>query len=66
MLAVGMKRVECVRKLVALEKVDLETRDSRGRGLEKLARIQRSQKAWQLVREELVRRGDTKVAERNY
>ena len=56
MNAVWWNRVECVRELVAVEGVDLETRDSRGRGLEEMARIEGCLEAWQVVREELRRR----------
>ena len=58
--AVMWDNVECVRELVAVEGVHLETTDPQGWSLEKLARIQRSLEAWQVVREELGRREDVK------
>ena len=60
MWAVGMNKVECVRELVAVEGMDLETYDSRGRGLEEVARDEGSLEAWQVVREELGRREDAR------
>ena len=54
-----------MRELVAEEGVDLETRDSQGRGLEELARDEGSQEAWQVVREELGRREERRREERN-
>ena len=56
MNAVWWNRVECVRELVAVEGVDLETRDSQGRGLEEVARVKGSLEAWLVVSEELGRR----------
>ena len=55
-MAVGRNKVECVRELVAVEAVDLETRDLRGRNLEEMAKITGGLEAWQVVREELGRR----------
>ena len=57
MLAVGMNRVQCVRELVVVEGVDLETRDLKGVGLEETARIRGyGLEAWQVVRQEIGRR----------
>ena len=64
MEAVWNNRVKCVRELVAVEGVDLETRDSQGRSLEEVAREEGSQEAWQVVREELGRREEQKREER--
>ena len=38
MVAVSQNKLECVKLMVDVEEVDLETRDSQGRGLEELAR----------------------------
>ena len=43
--------MECVRELVAVEGVDLDTRDSMGVRLEEVAR-RRGLDVWQVVREE--------------
>ena len=51
MLAVERNNVGCVRELVALEGVDLETRNLEGRGLEEWARIWCSKEAWLVVKE---------------
>ena len=51
MLAVRMNRVKCVREMMAVEGVDLETRDPWGRGLEEAARCHGGPEAWQVVRE---------------
>ena len=56
MLAVSWGNVSCVRELVGQSGVELETRDSEGRGLEEVAREGDSLEAWQVVREELGRR----------
>ena len=64
MEALAENRVECVRELVAVEGVDLETRDSRGVGLEENARDNGSLEAWQVVREELGRREEQRREER--
>ena len=56
MMAVEKNRLECVKMLVAVEVVDLETRHSQGYGLEEMARIRGNQEVWQVVREEKRRR----------
>jgi hypothetical protein len=63
MTAVAWNRVECVRELVAVEEVDLETRHSLGRSLEEVAMANGGLEAWQVVREELGRRQERRRRE---
>ena len=52
MVAVYHGNVECVRELVAVKGVDLDTRDNKGRSLEFRARGQGHLAVWEVVRDE--------------
>ena len=52
MEAVYWGRVECVRELVAVEGVQLETRDHKGMSLEEVARERGRLAVWNVLREE--------------